>query len=128
MPVRVCVHAHVSVRACVRPLPGVVHLVGSPVVLLRPLPVLRGRLQLPVVKAQQEHLRKLEHGLALLGCQVAELVLDEVQHPLVDGEGTVRGSPWAAPLPLSLVTSGKVGGGIPGVSLSKMPPLPAPVV
>lgn len=62
--------------------PGVVHLVGGPVLLLRALPVLRGRLQLPVVQTQQEHFGQLKHGLPLLGSQVAELVLDEIQNSL----------------------------------------------
>ena len=67
--------------------PCVVHFVGGAVVFLRALPVLRGRLQLPVVEAQEEHLGELKHGLPLLGGQVAELVLDKVQHPLC---GTTR--------------------------------------
>lgn len=62
--------------------PGVVHFVGRPVVLLGALAVLSGRLQLPVVEAQEEHLGQLKHGLPLLWCQVAELVLNKIQHSL----------------------------------------------
>lgn len=78
---------HVAVAQPAR----VVHLVGRAVVLLRALPVLRGRLQLPVVEAQQEHLGQLEHGLALLGRQVAEFILHEVQHALWGG---TEGKQW----------------------------------
>lgn len=66
-------------------LPGVIDLVGSHVLGLRPLPELGRGLQLPVVEAEQEHLRELEHGLPLPGGQVTELVLHEVQHTLSGG-------------------------------------------
>lgn len=66
--------------------PRVVHFVGRAVVLLSALPVLRGRFQLPVVEAQEKHLGQLKHGLALLWCQVAELVLNKIQNSLLGGD------------------------------------------
>lgn len=63
-------------------LPGIIDLVGSHVLGLRPLPELGGRLKLPVVKAEQEHLRELKHRLPLPGSQVTKLVLHKVQHTL----------------------------------------------
>lgn len=66
-------------------LPGVIDLVGSHVLSLRPLPKLGRCLKLPVVKAEQEHLRELEHGLPLSGSQMTELVLHKVQHTLRRG-------------------------------------------
>lgn len=77
--------------------PGVVHLVGGPVLFLRALPVLRGCLQLPVVQTQQEHFGQLKHGLPFLGSQVAELVLDEVQHSL-GGKRESRGLMSSKPM------------------------------
>lgn len=62
--------------------PGVVHFVGCAIILLGPLAELRGSLQLPVVQTQEEHLGELKHRLPLSGCQVAEFVLNEVQHSL----------------------------------------------
>lgn len=63
--------------------PCVVHLVGCAVILLSALPVLRGCFQLPVVEAQEKHLGQLKHGLTLLRCQVAELVLNKIQNSLL---------------------------------------------
>lgn len=62
--------------------PGVVHFVSGAVVFLGALAILRWRLQLPVVEAQEEHLRQLKHGLPLLWCKVAELILNKIQNPL----------------------------------------------
>lgn len=66
-------------------LPGIIDLVGSHVLGLRPLPKLGRRLKLPVVKAEQEHLRELEHCLPLPGSQMTKLVLHKVQHTLRRG-------------------------------------------
>lgn len=100
--------------ACPHPSPGVVDLVGGHVVVLRALPELGRRLQLPVVEAEQEHLGELVHGLPLLGGQVAELVLHEVQDSLGErkggwwmgtggvkttGTGTLESSGLGQPLP-----------------------------
>lgn len=72
------------VRPCLGS-PGIIDLVGSHILRLGPLPELSRCLQLPVVKAEQEHLGELKHCLALSGGQVAEFVLHKVQYTLRRG-------------------------------------------
>lgn len=73
--------------------PGVVDLVGGHIIILGALTELGRCLQLPVVEAQQEHLGELIHGLALLGWQVAELVLHKIQDSLLNVWFLKRGAP-----------------------------------
>lgn len=74
------------VRPCLGS-PGIINLVGSHILRLGPLPELSRGLQLPVVKAEQEHLGELKHCLPLSGGQVAKFVLHKVQDTLRRGEG-----------------------------------------
>lgn len=64
------------------PTPCVVYFVCRAIVFLRALAILRRRLQLPVIEAQEEHLWKFKHGLSFLRCKVAELVLNKIQNSL----------------------------------------------
>lgn len=78
------------VRPCLG-LPGIIDLIGSNILRLGSLPELSRGLQLPVVKAEQEHLRELEHCLPLPGGQVAKFVLHKVQNALRSQRGTKSG-------------------------------------
>lgn len=82
------VHAS-PVRPCLAS-PGIVDLVGSDILRLGSLPELSRRLQLPVVKAEQEHLGELKHCLPLSGGQVAKFVLHKVQDTLRIREETKK--------------------------------------
>ena len=78
MSLSVCLKAHTR-----RPhVPGVVDLVDGDVVGVGVLQTGRGRLQLPVVQAVQEHLGQVVHRLPLLLGQVTELVQHKVGHTL----------------------------------------------
>lgn len=82
------------VRPCLGS-PGIINLVGSHILRLGPLSELSRSLQLPVVKAEQEHLGEFKHCLPLSGGQVAKFVLHKVQDTLRRREGGQKvGGGW----------------------------------
>lgn len=71
-------------------LPGVVGFVSGRIIAGDPLAPLGGRLQLPVVDLVEKHLGELCDGLTFFRGKVAELVLDEVVHPLCGDADVVK--------------------------------------